>query len=191
MNNLFDLGKNVLTYAFTFFSLISWSITNMDNLELLNICSQHYSAKDKWYHDWPWYIPIHQMKKGRISPNSPCTVLSMDWARFWHCTTIQRCRSQRGPREHGSPKFWSISLPYLNQWGADLAHQITDFQAFLRLCYLTEARKGTKQTTTCTIVLQQWLSTIILREEKKVHTFKQRSYHDLLKVSKDSKGTPP
>jgi hypothetical protein len=32
MNNLFDLGKNVLTYAFTFFSLISWSITNMDNI---------------------------------------------------------------------------------------------------------------------------------------------------------------
>ena len=33
----FDLRKNVLTYAFTFFSLISWSIANVDNLEVTSV----------------------------------------------------------------------------------------------------------------------------------------------------------
>ena len=37
MNNLFDLRKKNLKYTLTFLSLISWSITIVDNLELLNI----------------------------------------------------------------------------------------------------------------------------------------------------------
>ena len=126
------------TYALTFLSLISWSITNVDNLELLNICSQHYSAKDKWYHDWPWYIPIHQKKKGRISPNSPCMVLSMDWARFWHCTTIQRCRSRGGI---GSPQFWKISLPYLNQGGWGRSSPPNYWFSYLPMALLTKRRE--------------------------------------------------
>ena len=81
--------------------------------------------------------------------------------------------STRGGGRFSPPNYWFSDLP-------------------TALLSNKEARKGTKQTTTCTIVLQQWLSTIILREEKKVHTFKQRLYyHDLLKVSEDSKGTPP
>ena len=41
INNPSDLRKNVSITNFL------QSITNVDNLELLNICSQHYSAKDK------------------------------------------------------------------------------------------------------------------------------------------------